>query len=295
MTLTAPYVAEATGPHPLASTVEHIPVTVYPSSKHASRAVAQEIADLIQLKAARGERTVLGLATGSTPTSVYDELVRLHREEGLSFRNVVTFNLDEYCPMQPDELQSYHRFMREHLFDHIDIDRAEHPHPRRHAAARARSPQFCQDYERQITRRRRDRLPDPGHRPHGPRRLQRARLPARQPHPPDHARPRDAPGRRQRLLRRVERPAQGDHHGRGHDHVGPEGRAAWRGARARRRSSSARSKARSPPQVARQLPAAAPRRPDRARHRRRRRADALQDAVAARAARRVRPAVGRAA
>src|SRR5437763_5312290 len=124
--LTSPNVSSgswtgATGPHPLARTVEHIPVTVYRSSRQASQAVAHEIAALIQLKAARGERTVLGLATGSTPTSVYDELVRLHREDGLSFRDVLTFNLDEYWPMQPADLQSYRRFMREHLFDHIDI------------------------------------------------------------------------------------------------------------------------------------------------------------------------------
>lgn len=62
-----------------------------------------------------------GLATGSTPVGIYDELVRMHREEGLSFENVITFNLDEYYPMNPDELQSYSRFMREHLFDRVDI------------------------------------------------------------------------------------------------------------------------------------------------------------------------------
>jgi hypothetical protein len=90
----------------------------------ASRAVAREIADLVQQRAAAGKQTVLGLATGSTPVGVYDELIRLHREEGVSFKTVVTFNLDEYWPMQPDALQSYHRFMREHLFDHIDIPTA---------------------------------------------------------------------------------------------------------------------------------------------------------------------------
>src|SRR5579864_1361521 len=115
-------VSPAYGPHALAAAVEHIPVTVYVASTQASKAVAQEIAALIHLKQARGEHTVLGLATGSTPTSIYDELIRLHREEGLSFRNVITFNLDEYWPMAPDELQSYRRFMREHLFDHVDID-----------------------------------------------------------------------------------------------------------------------------------------------------------------------------
>jgi glucosamine-6-phosphate deaminase len=109
------------GPLPHVHTVERIPVTVYDQPGDASRSVAREIADLVQARAAAGQQTVLGLATGSTPVAVYDELIRLHREEGVSFKTVVTFNLDEYWPMQPDALQSYHRFMREHLFDHLDI------------------------------------------------------------------------------------------------------------------------------------------------------------------------------
>jgi glucosamine-6-phosphate deaminase len=109
------------GPLPHVTTVERIPVTVYDLSAEASRAVAREIAELVQQRAAAGKRTVLGLATGSTPVGVYDELIRLHREEGVSFKTVVSFNLDEYWPMPPDALQSYHRFMREHLFDHVDI------------------------------------------------------------------------------------------------------------------------------------------------------------------------------
>jgi glucosamine-6-phosphate deaminase len=104
--------------------MERAPVLVYGSSAEASRAVAHEIADLIRAKAARGEKAVLGLATGSTPQAVYEELVRLHREEGLSFANVVSFNLDEYWPMPPESLQSYRRFMNEYLFDHVDIDPA---------------------------------------------------------------------------------------------------------------------------------------------------------------------------
>jgi len=109
-------------PHPLAKAAEKIPVTVFSSSSGASKAVAAEIAELIRTRAVQGRKAVLGLATGSTPQGVYEELVRLHREEGLSFKNVVTFNLDEYWPMGPEELQSYRRFMREYLFDHIDID-----------------------------------------------------------------------------------------------------------------------------------------------------------------------------
>ena len=115
------------GPEPApegALEVERIPTYVFARSRDVSATVAAEIAALIRTKADRGERCVLGLATGSTPTMVYAELIRLHREEGLSFRNVVTFNLDEYWPMDPAELQSYRRFMREHLFDHVDIDPA---------------------------------------------------------------------------------------------------------------------------------------------------------------------------
>ena len=106
------------------ATRERIPVSVHASSAAASRAVASEIAALLRERAAQGRNAVLGLATGSTPQGVYDELVRMHREEGLSFRNAVTFNLDEYWPMRPEELQSYRRFMQEHLFDHVDADPA---------------------------------------------------------------------------------------------------------------------------------------------------------------------------
>ncbi len=100
---------------------EKIPTKVFSNSVQASIDVANEIANLIKIKQLENSHCVLGLATGSTPVRIYDELIRMHKEEGLSFKNVVTFNLDEYYPMQPDALQSYLRFMREHLFDHIDI------------------------------------------------------------------------------------------------------------------------------------------------------------------------------
>jgi glucosamine-6-phosphate deaminase len=79
---------------------------------------------LVHARAGAGQRAVLGLATGSTPIGVYRELIRMHREEGLSFAGTVTFNLDEYYPMAPDSIHSYRRFMREHLFEHIDIEAA---------------------------------------------------------------------------------------------------------------------------------------------------------------------------
>lgn len=112
----APSSMQSSGPR-----IEKIPCRIYRHAGEASKAVAAEIAALIRQRAENGQHCVLGLATGSTPVGVYGELVRLHQEEGLSFRHVITFNLDEYFPMQPDELQSYVRFMREHLFDHVDI------------------------------------------------------------------------------------------------------------------------------------------------------------------------------
>jgi len=104
-----------------AITYEKIPTNIYADAKAASQAVAREMAALIRQRQAEGRSCVLGLATGSSPKTVYAELIRMHRAEGLSFRNVVTFNLDEYYPMEPDSLQSYVRFMKEQLFDHVDI------------------------------------------------------------------------------------------------------------------------------------------------------------------------------
>lgn len=86
--------------------------------------IAGRIAELIRARAAAGRRAVLGLATGSTPIGIYRELIRLHRDEGLSFANVETFNLDEYYPMPKNSIHSYHRFMWENLFSHVDIDPA---------------------------------------------------------------------------------------------------------------------------------------------------------------------------
>ncbi len=102
--------------------LEKIPVHIHENSKKASELVANEIAGLIRAKAKKGEHCVLGMATGSTPKKLYAELIRLHKEEGLSFKNVIAFNLDEYYPMKPDAPQSYHRFMNECLYAHVDID-----------------------------------------------------------------------------------------------------------------------------------------------------------------------------
>lgn len=140
---------------PIASTsselsdIEHLPCRVFEHARDASVAVAKEIADLIRARQDEGRNCVLGLATGSTPVAVYAELVRMHREEGLSLRNVVTFNLDEYFPMQPHELQSYVRFMREHLFDHVDIE-PQNIHIPDGTLPVEQVHDFCRRYEEQI-------------------------------------------------------------------------------------------------------------------------------------------------
>lgn len=101
---------------------EKIPVKIYQNAETGSAFVAAEIAKLIREKAAANQPCVLGMATGGTPIDLYAELVRMHREEGLSFKNVITFNLDEYYPIEKNAYQSYWSFMHRHLFDHVDID-----------------------------------------------------------------------------------------------------------------------------------------------------------------------------
>lgn len=129
---------------------EKINTYVHDSSEEASFFVANEIADLIRQRQKQGKMAVLGLATGSTPTKVYDFLVKFHKEEGLSFKNVITFNLDEYFPMQPDSIHSYVRFMNEHLFDHIDIKKDNINIPDG-TLDKEDVREFCEAYERKIT------------------------------------------------------------------------------------------------------------------------------------------------
>ena len=110
--------------------VERIRTLVVPDHDELARVVARRIADLVREKTAAGGTPVLGLATGSTPIGVYRELIRMHREEGLSFARVVTFNLDEYYPMDPGSLHSYHRFMWENFFSFLDIPPGQVHFPR---------------------------------------------------------------------------------------------------------------------------------------------------------------------
>src|SRR6516165_1380 len=105
----------------------HVPTLVFSTSSQASRHVALMIESLIRQNNSAGRPTVLGLPTGSTPVGLYRELIRLHKENGLDFSRVTTFNLDEYYPMDPEDQQSYRRWMKETFFGHVNI-KAENIH-----------------------------------------------------------------------------------------------------------------------------------------------------------------------
>ena len=128
---------------------EKIDAVILPDATKASKMVAREIANLIHARNQTGQNTVLGLATGSTPIQVYSELVSIHKNEELSFRRVITFNLDEYYPIKPNELQSYVRFMNEHLFDHIDI-KNENVHIPDGTIPKEDVHEYCKEYEQKI-------------------------------------------------------------------------------------------------------------------------------------------------
>ncbi len=128
---------------------EHIRTVIVDDHDDIARLVAGRIAALVRERQAAGRRAVLGLATGSTPIGVYRELIRMHREEGLSFADVVTFNLDEYYPMAKDSLHAYHRYMWENFFAHVDVDPAN-VHLPDGTTPRDRLDEACRAYEAAI-------------------------------------------------------------------------------------------------------------------------------------------------
>lgn len=134
---------------PTQSIFEHLPAEIFSSSEQGALRVAAEIAECIRHREKEGKPAVLGLSTGSTPVPVYRELIRLHREEGLSFRHVVTFNLDEYYPLSRNHRESYWRFMQDQLFDHIDI-LPENVHLPDGEVTREEAFDHCREYEERI-------------------------------------------------------------------------------------------------------------------------------------------------
>ena len=118
-------------------------VIICPTYEEMSKAAARQVANLLYTK----PNAVLGLATGSTPLGTYKELARMHKDEGLDFSQVTTFNLDEYVGLPDRHPQSYHHFMHENLFQHVNIPRQNVHIPsgttRNHLA-------FCAWFERRI-------------------------------------------------------------------------------------------------------------------------------------------------
>src|ERR1700686_3009459 len=129
---------------------ERVPVVIVEYDEIA-RTIAKRIAEIIKARRGEGGHAVLGLATGSTPIGIYRELIKMHREEGLDFSDVVTFNLDEYYPMKPESIHSYHRFMRENLFNHINV-RPENIHIPRGDVPRDDVEVECEAYEAAINK-----------------------------------------------------------------------------------------------------------------------------------------------
>lgn len=131
-------------------TLEHVPTRIFGDSRSASVAVARRIAEIIREHNAQDKAAVLGLATGHTPINVYREMIRLHREEGLDFSRVVTFNLDEYWPIRHAAFQSYHHWMHENLFRFVNV-KPENIHIPSGEAAEGDVEKQCRQYEQQIT------------------------------------------------------------------------------------------------------------------------------------------------
>tara|TARA_B110000090_G_scaffold145996_1_gene160231 strand:- start:144 stop:2045 length:1902 start_codon:yes stop_codon:yes gene_type:complete len=128
--------------------LERLHNLVFDDVKKGSKVIAKEIGALIKLKQSQNKLCVLGLATGSSPLSVYRELISLHNN-GLSFKNVVTFNLDEYFLLPPEHVQSYHNFMHENLFNHIDID-PKNIHIPKGSLSQYEIDLYCKEYEQKI-------------------------------------------------------------------------------------------------------------------------------------------------
>ncbi|GBU07799.1 glucosamine-6-phosphate deaminase [Bacteroidales bacterium] len=128
---------------------EKVPVSIFSEVEVASNLVAKQVAKLIQEKSQQNKMCVLGLIAGSTGVGVYESLVKMHKEEGLSFKNVIAFNINEYYPLNSDELQSHYRYLHEYLFDEVDI-LPENIHLIPGDLDKDQIYTFCQNYEKMI-------------------------------------------------------------------------------------------------------------------------------------------------
>ncbi len=130
---------------------EKISTKIYDSSTEGSKALASEIASIIKIKELEGNKCVLGLAVGSAPSEVYDELIRMHKKDGLSFKNVIVFNVMEYYPIAPEALQSFSRNIKEKFFDHVDLPK-DNINDLDSLLPQEKIYEFCRAYEEKIER-----------------------------------------------------------------------------------------------------------------------------------------------
>ncbi|MDA9596148.1 glucosamine-6-phosphate deaminase, partial [Flavobacteriaceae bacterium] len=128
---------------------EKLHTVTFDNSQEASTLIAREICDLVKSKQEKNKNCVIGFATGSSPTKVYQEIIKIHNDESLSFNNVITFNLDEYFPIEKDDNNSYHNFMKENLFNHIDIPKENINIPSGDISEKDIT-KFCSNYEKKI-------------------------------------------------------------------------------------------------------------------------------------------------
>ena len=129
----------------------HVPCYVFDSDRDLARSVAQTLAAVIRERNSFGQNAVLGLPAGRTPVGVYRELIRLHQEDGLDFSGVVTFNLDEYFGLSPEHPQSFHHWMHESFFDHVNIPEKNINLPFGTVLASGID-EYCRQYEEAIAR-----------------------------------------------------------------------------------------------------------------------------------------------
>jgi len=128
--------------------MEQVPVTIYESARAGAKAVTDYVAEQIRLREQEGKQLVLSIAPGRSTRDIFTELVRRHREEGLSFRNVVFFDLFEYYPLT-DNKQGCHAQLKNQLLDHVDIP-AENIHTIPWNMSKEQILPFCREYERKI-------------------------------------------------------------------------------------------------------------------------------------------------
>tara|TARA_B100001057_G_scaffold294504_1_gene294584 strand:+ start:8408 stop:10324 length:1917 start_codon:yes stop_codon:yes gene_type:complete len=131
------------------SRYEKLHTVTFDNSTIASINIAKEVCDLIKSKQEKNKNCVIGFATGSSPTRVYQEIIKIHKEESLSFRNVIAFNLDEYYGIMKDDINSYNHFMHENLFDHIDIPKENINIPSGQIGE-SKINKYCLEYEEKI-------------------------------------------------------------------------------------------------------------------------------------------------